>query len=530
MPARDRVEAALTAAGCRSYGRDSWTCPAHEDRSPSLMVQSGRDGRVIVKCHAGCDYRDILTALGLTMDDLFELPLREVARYPYRTDGMVYEKIRFAADGRKTFRWEPALNGHRMPLYRVDEMLDLPGPVYLIESEKDVDTLLGMGVAATCMPGGAGDWREEYSRVLSGREVVIVADRDGPGVEHAMKVLVTLGRACIVQSKTLGEHHDVGDHLAAGYSLAELVPFRPENEISKRYSPINWHDAFKAQTDEVDWLFPPLIEAGTLNVLFGLPGVGKSLLTLDIALQVIAEGKTVMMIDEENRPADLVERLKKFGRKPDELDKLIVYNFASLPPLDTPPGGEHLAALADVNKPSLIVLDTTTRMVEGDENAASTWLQTYRCSLVPLKSRGIAVLRLDHQGKDASRGQRGSSAKDGDVDTIWRLKFQDKDDGRLLALEREKTRSGHGEEWILIRRMEDPLRHEFQELDHFPITPAIRQWARNFDDWGIPRDAGRPTLRAAIKEHQTAEELVPGVDTTILALVARYRKAQAQVP
>jgi hypothetical protein len=70
---------------------------------------------------------------------------------------------------------------------------------------------------------------------------------------------------------------------------------------------------------------------------------------------------------------------------------------------------------------SLVVLDTTTRMVQGRENDSDTFLQLYRCSLVPLKSRGITVLRLDHPGKDESRGQRGSSAKDGDCDTIWRL-------------------------------------------------------------------------------------------------------------
>lgn len=291
------------------------------------------------------------------------------------------------------------------------------------------------------------------------------------------------------------------------------------HDIASSYTPVDWRSAFHETPDEVDWLFPPLIEAGTLNVLFGLPGVGKSLLTLEIALDVVRDGKVVMIIDEESRVSDLVERLKKFGCKPDDLDRLIVYSFAKLPPLDTEEGGRHLLALAEQNKPALVVLDTCTRMIAGDENAATTWLQAYRNTLAPLKGLGIAVLRLDHQGKDASRGQRGSSAKDGDVDSIWRLKFTDKDDGRLLALEREKTRSGHGEDWILIRRMEDPLRHEFQELDHLPVTPRIQQWARNFDDWGIPRDAGRPTLREAVKNHNGE------VDTTILAIVARYRKS-----
>ncbi|HEV2355448.1 MAG TPA: AAA family ATPase, partial [Puia sp.] len=66
-------------------------------------------------------------------------------------------------------------------------------------------------------------------------------------------------------------------------------------DISERYTPINWHTAFKEAPTETEWLFPPMIEAGTLNVLFGLPGVGKSLLTLEIALEIVRDGKTVVM-------------------------------------------------------------------------------------------------------------------------------------------------------------------------------------------------------------------------------------------
>lgn len=304
---------------------------------------------------------------------------------------------------------------------------------------------------------------------------------------------------------------------------SERVKKARVDEISFQYKPVNWHEAFQAKPSEVDWLFPPIIEAGTLNVLFGLPGVGKSLLVLDMVLDILREGRKVLVLDEENRVNEVVERMEKFGiSRPDDLENLIWFSFPQLPPLDTPRGGEHLTALVDDYKPDLIIMDTTTRMVEGDENSSNTWLQLYRCSLVPIKLRGIAVLRLDHQGKDPTKGQRGSSAKDGDVDTIWRLKFSD---GGMFALEREKSRSRHGEDWILVERMQDPLRHVFKELDHMPVTPRIEQWAANFDRWGIPRDAGRPTLRAALQERTAHDD---GISTTLLAAVARYRKSQAK--
>lgn len=39
-------------------------CPAHDDRSPSLSISTGKDGKVLVRCHAGCDQRDVIAALG----------------------------------------------------------------------------------------------------------------------------------------------------------------------------------------------------------------------------------------------------------------------------------------------------------------------------------------------------------------------------------------------------------------------------------------------------------------------------------
>ena len=51
----------------------TWTacCPAHEDRSPSLAVKEGDDGRVLIHCFGGCDVHSVLGAVGMDMADLF---------------------------------------------------------------------------------------------------------------------------------------------------------------------------------------------------------------------------------------------------------------------------------------------------------------------------------------------------------------------------------------------------------------------------------------------------------------------------
>ena len=54
----------------------SFRCPAHEDRSPSLHVTQAPDGTWLLRCFAGCETADILTALGLVWADLFPDPSR----------------------------------------------------------------------------------------------------------------------------------------------------------------------------------------------------------------------------------------------------------------------------------------------------------------------------------------------------------------------------------------------------------------------------------------------------------------------
>jgi len=38
-------------------------CPAHEDREPSLSITDANGGVVLVRCHAGCDQRDVIAVL-----------------------------------------------------------------------------------------------------------------------------------------------------------------------------------------------------------------------------------------------------------------------------------------------------------------------------------------------------------------------------------------------------------------------------------------------------------------------------------
>lgn len=46
-------------------------CPAHDDRTPSLHVSEGEDGRALVYCFASCGFTEIVEAAGLQPSDMF---------------------------------------------------------------------------------------------------------------------------------------------------------------------------------------------------------------------------------------------------------------------------------------------------------------------------------------------------------------------------------------------------------------------------------------------------------------------------
>ena len=120
--------------------------------------------------------------------------------------------------------------------------------------------------------------------------------------------------------------------------------------------------------------------------------------------------------------ADLYERLTSLGYGPhDNLTRLHYALLPSLPPLDTPEGGNHLLALAQQLQADAVVVDTIGRAVTGEENSADTIRAFYRHTAQQLKQAGISVLRTDHSGKDADKGQRGTSAKNDDVDIVFKL-------------------------------------------------------------------------------------------------------------
>lgn len=237
--AMHRVIGALQKHGCRRSGVN-WTCPAHDDRNPSLTVSEGSDGRVLLRCHAGCAPEAVIEALDLKMDDLFKSNGRgystePLATYDYRdeTGSLLFQVCRFEGkrfrqrrpDGRGDWVWN--LKGVPRLIYRLPDLVEnREATVFVVEGEKDADRLYELGITSTTNSGGAGKWREEHSERLRERDVVIVPDNDEAGCKHGREVAGSLHGVAstvrILRLPGLPGKGDVSDWLDNGGSPEEL--------------------------------------------------------------------------------------------------------------------------------------------------------------------------------------------------------------------------------------------------------------------------------------------------------------------
>lgn len=288
---------------------------------------------------------------------------------------------------------------------------------------------------------------------------------------------------------------------------AEPEPDR--DELVRRHFPrLDWQ-ALWDDEDEEDWIIEPLLPARRLVALYSPPKVGKSLLMLELAVGVARgtpvlgvvpdRARRVLYVDFENDPkGDVRERLKAMGVKPSDLDNLVYLSFPTMAMLDCAQGGHELMAAVQAYGCEVVVIDTVSRAIGGEENENDTWLSFYRHTGRALKAAGISLIRLDHTGKDETKGQRGGSAKSGDVDAVWRLS---KVTDTTFQLTCEANRMPVVEKVIVLHRETAPRLHH--RVDAAGRAGAWREKVdhvvRTLDAAGVPSGAGRPTAVEALK-------------------------------
>lgn len=270
-------------------------------------------------------------------------------------------------------------------------------------------------------------------------------------------------------------------------------------------TPVDWGAFWATDHTGEDWAVEPILPRGRSVATFSPAGTGKSLLSLDVAAGVATSQRTldqpagpalsVVYLDLEMTEGDLYERLTEMGYGPnDDLSNLHYYLLPDLPPLDRPEGGAQLRDIAEAHNADLVVIDTISRAFDGPENDADSFRAYHYHTGRLLKADGRTVWRLDHAGKELDRGQRGTSAKNDDVDVVWRLTVRD---AKALQLKAMKRRMSWVPESVDLTRLDEPLRHERAQAS----WPAgTKDAAAVLDDVGVPLEHGRGLARRALNE------------------------------
>jgi hypothetical protein len=262
---------------------------------------------------------------------------------------------------------------------------------------------------------------------------------------------------------------------------------------------VNWKDFWTQEHTTEDWICKPLIARGRQTAIFAGAKTGKSWLTLN-AVAALATGKPIfgqaaqppvncLYLDYEMIESDLYERLEQFGYTED--DDLSHFHYAiipSLPPLNTPEGASALMHLIRLVKAEVVVIDTTGRAIDGEENSADSYREFARTTGLALKREGVACVRTDHAGKNAKLGQRGSSAKNDDVDIVFQLSKTD--DG--LRLKRTHTRIGWVPDTIdlIVEDFDDTINIRLKTKERTGFTTQEIALAKRLDELGYPKELG----------------------------------------
>jgi len=249
-----------------------------------------------------------------------------------------------------------------------------------------------------------------------------------------------------------------------GNILADQVPERCSDTIvsgtsERRFELIPTSAAqLIKESPEVEWQIDGMHPVGGSMLLAGDAGIGKTWLTLDLALAVdqgsswlghfgVKKGR-VLIIDEENAVALLKKRLQKLLRAaqmPEDGSSLGIEFLASKGiNLSDPPCVEALGAVLEEKKPDLVIVDSLVRIHRGNENDAGEmarlfgvikpWMNSFGCSFVFCHHRR----KPGPMGGDAANMFRGSSEIRAFVDTHLDLRKNRGEEA--LTVEQSKSR------------------------------------------------------------------------------------------
>jgi hypothetical protein len=452
-------------------------CPAHDDRNPSLsLCEVG--GKILLNCFAQCTPENIVTAIGLTMADLFvgapyqanrtSLPpirVQDLARdkhlateflqrlgvedtfngvrIPYRLmDGSLAprQRIRTALAAKQGSRWEGVRDERIVPygLWRLAEAR-AAGFVVLVEGESDCWTLWHHGFPALGIPGAATAKCLQSEHLAGLFRLYVVREPDSGGAAfisgnaRSLRQLGWRGRIYVVSlpnAKDPNDLHKLAERefkqrFQAALDSAQLH----EQQKAPGFTLTRLSELLKEPDEKVTYVLAGKLPTGGISVLSAKPKVGKSTMARCLAIAV-AKGETflgcattqgpVIYLALEEKRSEVRDHFRKLGATGEEP----IHIHAAAAPQDAL---SQLCKLVEELKPVLVIIDPLFKFVRvRDEKAYAEVCAALEPLLSLARESGAHVLLTHHSGKadriDATDAILGSTAIFGGVDSAIILK------------------------------------------------------------------------------------------------------------
>lgn len=185
---------------------------------------------------------------------------------------------------------------------------------------------------------------------------------------------------------------------------------------------INSSYRFSTHVAELDRVFGGGIVKGSMCLLAGEPGIGKSTLTLRLCKSLVDQGEKVLYVSGEESVAQVADRAKRMGM---EQGAILLANGNTI---------EDVLATADSEKPALLVVDSVQVMYAESLGGSSGSISQIRfvteLLLEYAKSRNLTILLIGHVTKDGNLA--GPKALEHLVDTVLLLEGERSHTYRLL--------------------------------------------------------------------------------------------------